>query len=710
MKLSEILVACSVLAVPSTVEAATLTGRVVDSAGRPVAGAEVRIWQKLLSPQAIATDQQMMFDGRDVLLTDAQGRFITPDALAGDAFARVVVEAKGMLAGRSGWMNVEKNAQVTAPDIVLKRLRGIIGRVLDRQNQPVAGATVFSSGDGNAPAETKTGRGGKFFLDGVPEGSVFLFAEKPRYHFTGLHVPSGQSDVDFTLSAADEAVAPIATLKPLVSDEEEAVIARMVIDAWLDEAARAGGAISEPLLALANFDPLAAYQRIHEGPFANDPARARLETSILRKCIERCAPPWDELRSMIESLEDQQAAGEMYLSAALRMDPLEDVRRREWLSEALLRAPKMNEPSRRTRFLAGVAHALFNADDEQRAIETISQAEKIAEEFPSIERYRSAFFWLAAAQAKHDPVRALTWLEKINDPNYAVDGTVLAIRFLPEHPDVAEDVWKRSGDRIDHARPVQLASRSNHTADFCYGMAAADLPRAERLARSATEQTLRLRGLGAIALWLAEHDPEAAHRMLEKIIRDDLPRTHLDTNFKPFDCQLATAITAAWLLPIAERIAPQLGRECFWRALALRPRLPPRDKFDDEIAGIDIQLAMMLSRYDRDVARVLLAPQIARLPELVLCGGAGDASPHARAVQGRAITETASILAAALNVDARWAAELFAGLPNGQSEPQRDFRTWVRYYFWFSTFAERGRGRWGQPGRFSFFSANYWEP
>lgn len=70
------------------VHAAVLTGRVVGSTGEPVAGAEVRIWQRLPARDGPGvSDQLVRFDDGDALVTDGEGRFTSPDVLVGEAMA-----------------------------------------------------------------------------------------------------------------------------------------------------------------------------------------------------------------------------------------------------------------------------------------------------------------------------------------------------------------------------------------------------------------------------------------------------------------------------------------------------------------------------------------------------------------------------------------------------------------------------------------------
>jgi hypothetical protein len=279
-------VACFMLSVRS-LNAATIEGRIVDSLGEPVAGAEVRIWQKLPAPGGRgAIDQPVDFDGGDVLQADAEGRFVSPDALVGEAYARIVAEAEGMFAGRSGWIEIEKDARVKAPDITLKRLRIVTGQVLDRRGEPLDGATVFNSADGHERVETTSKGGGKFRLASVPEGGVFLFAEKDGYRLTGMRLPADQAQAALRLTSIQEPAEPLATLPPLLSGEEERAMAREVLDPWLARLDKSGLPRQKTLAfaALLQFDPVEAFERLDWASESDNPdeqIRENLRNSII---------------------------------------------------------------------------------------------------------------------------------------------------------------------------------------------------------------------------------------------------------------------------------------------------------------------------------------------------------------------------------------------------------------------------------------------
>ncbi|HEX7446787.1 MAG TPA: carboxypeptidase regulatory-like domain-containing protein [Pirellulales bacterium] len=700
----------------SGIEAAAIKGRVVDSTGKPIAGAEVRMWQKLPAREGQGiSNQQTMFDGRDILVTDDEGRFATPDVLVEEAFARIVVEDVGMLAGRSGWIEIGKDAKeamVAAPDIVLERLTAVVGKVVDRRGQPVAGVTVFSSGDGNGRVEAITGQSGKFLLRGIPGGRAFVFAEKPGFRFTGMGLPTSKREAAFTLTAIDEPVEAVATLPPALSDGEQTALARTLLDGWLDKSKQSGTGGFWVIRSLAEIDPLDAYNRVREMHIPQARARSDLELVVLSKCVERRdLVSWDDLRTLIESSEDPSWHSGAFVWAAQRMNASEEPRRHEWLAQGLLQARRIEQPAERAQSLVVVAAGLYDAGDGQQADEIISEAEEIAEQLPEFDREsQQTFRMLALNLAKRDPARGMAWLERIKrDYPYVNDGGDLAVKLLPEHPDAAEETWDRTTTRLDGDwHRCHMGVRGLQLANFCYRLAGINRLRAEQIARDTHVQPLRVRGLAAVALRLASSDTDAARKLLVQIIRDELPRPELDDDFDPFGFPgLAAPLTAAWLLPIAERIDPQLGRECFWRSLALRAARPRLGQLDDEAAEIDIRLTMMLSRYDRDIARALLRPLVARLPELEPPAASQLNTRHAIGVAMNCRSLERTIISAAVHIDPLWAVEILDKLPQPEPPASGGFDVVEALV---NTLSRRGPNRWGEENFFSAFSANYWQP
>ncbi len=297
------------------------------------------------------------------------------------------------------------------------------------------------------------------------------------------------------------------------------------------------------------------------------------------------------------------------------------------------------------------------------------EAERTAELLPPEDRESAYVFGaLARSLAPSDPRRAVEWLERIKDPaGYHQQAGGLAVSLLPEHPEMAEDVWRRAHERSDRLTVAAAAPQlryeweATRLADFCYKLAKIDRRRAERLARDETLAPLRIRGLGAVAQALAETDHAAARDLLGTLLRDELSQL-VDTD-DAVQRGMAPAITVAWLLPIAEQVDPQLARECFWRSLVARRPSTGRNDLDNEAGEPETELAKMLSRYDREAARALLEPFAARLPQIAAPGATTLGAWHALFVAHNAMQHTQDVVIAAAFIDARWAVELIASLP-----------------------------------------------
>ncbi|HEV3339783.1 MAG TPA: carboxypeptidase-like regulatory domain-containing protein [Pirellulales bacterium] len=672
----------------------------------------MRVWQKLPAPAGNGvSDQQVTFDGRDVLITDAAGRFASRDALVGKAFARVVAESKGMLAGRSGWIEVGENAKVAVPDIVLKTLRAVSGKVVDRQGQPLADVTVFNSGDGHQRAEATTRPDGAFLLKGIPEGAVFLFAEKSGYRFTGVYLPADRSNPTLTLATVDETVEPLTTLPALCSDDEENALVRRVLDPWLGDLAKSGSEREKlhALVSLVDFDPLEAFDHFREFNLGEAFGRDLAQSLLVERCIaHRGTLSWDELQPLIESSENHLSMTYQYVEATRQMEAADGSRRGDWLAQALLHARQLNDPAERTWALALVADGLFVAGKPEQA-ETVAQdAEAIAGQLPGEgRRSRTAFRFLAlaVALAHTSPSRAMGWIEKIDDDySYQGAGGELAVKLARDRPAGAEEMWSRTIERNRSRKYTQFGcDRYTQVADLCYAFAGSDRLRAERIALSAESHALRVRALGATALAIAASNPDEARRLLESIVRDELAKPLTDGSWFEF---LAPSVTAAWLLPFAEKVEPELGREAMWRSAALRLPRPCRDRLDDGDVEADLATAMMLARYDRVLSRAILEPLAARLPDLARPALTELDSVHARVAAAQAANLARQIVAAAVHVDPRWAVELLECIPRSAGPASHRLNSDIREAL-VSTLGRHGAQRW-QEG--DGFCAGFWRP
>ena len=77
----------------------------------------------------------------------------------------------------SDWITIGEKTR-TLPMMVLRPLRTVSGRVVDRQGKPVADIEVCQSGDGPDASATRTDADGRFSLGGFRQGPVFLFVRR----------------------------------------------------------------------------------------------------------------------------------------------------------------------------------------------------------------------------------------------------------------------------------------------------------------------------------------------------------------------------------------------------------------------------------------------------------------------------------------------------------------------------------------------------
>ena len=80
------------------------------------------------------------------------------------------------------------------------------------------------------------------------------------------------------------------------------------------------------------------------------------------------------------------------------------------------------------------------------------------------------------------------------------------------------------------------------------------------------------------------------------------------------------ASTAAMLLEVVERVAPDRISEILWRSLALRGPRCEDEREEVGRLGTDAVIAMLALPYDRSIAQALLDPILIRLPRLVAGG------------------------------------------------------------------------------------------
>ena len=148
--------------------------------------------------------------------------------------------------------------------------------------------------------------------------------------------------------------------------------------------------------------------------------------------------------------------------------------------------------------------------------------------------------------------------------------------------------------------------RSQVTPRLCYRMVKVDPDRARRLACSCADNLLEAHCFGVMAQALAETDKTTAAELLDEMYE---MLDALTAKGQGSYTGLASAATVgAGFLPVSEQIDPYRVSEDFARVLMLRaPRkLDGYDHWMETFAQGENGLALLLARYDRQTARLIL--------------------------------------------------------------------------------------------------------
>ncbi len=129
-----------------------LSGRVIDSAGKPLTGVLVRIRARKSAREPFPEPDAFRFTDTREIRTGLDGRYTTPREIRrGSAYRAEVSQAKDVMADVSPWLELGPTNEPQVPVLTLQRLATLEGRVLDSQGQPVAGALAQVVGE--APAD-----------------------------------------------------------------------------------------------------------------------------------------------------------------------------------------------------------------------------------------------------------------------------------------------------------------------------------------------------------------------------------------------------------------------------------------------------------------------------------------------------------------------------------------------------------------------------
>ncbi len=623
-------------------EAGTLaaTGRAIGPGGEPVAGALVTITHR--TPYAGGNGTfggPVQFDDAAEVRTGTDGSYRTPKELRPGIQYQAAVTAAGTPPARTPFVRSGAGATMAFPVVVLSRPdreRAIAGRVVDRRGEPLAGAVVFSSGDGPGRGRLVTDANGRFQIAGVA-GSVLVFAEAPGFGLSGRVAAAGP--VEVILDRIDERpprAKPVPAAVPPRADEKR--LAESLLKPVFPKVLTWGGDLlrAEAIEALA----LAAPERV--AALVQEQIVAADEKTVAAVALGLAEDDTAASRQAIASVTYPSIAASAALAAVDARPAADPAWRRGLLELALDRARDVADRSQSIVLMAGVADRMLASGNRERGTAAVREVETLVASQP-----QSGGLYprgdLAEALARLDLPAALKLIgppktESYNDRSiYGGVFSNVAVRIAATNPAEAERLYglvRGEGS---------MAGRS--LVPLCARMAPADLPRAHRLAVSAEGPASRATALGAMASALAKTDLRQARDLLDEAFA-------LLTGAGP-----GHADEMAWLLPVAQRIDPEGVPGYLWRCLAMHAKVSTSTK--DDLIRDRAVIAALVAPYDRDAAAVVFEPVAAELPGLI-AGASRDVGYSLRV----------AILATAV-YDPRAAIELVRRVPDGNDGPGR---------------------------------------
>ena len=601
-----------------------LTGRVLGAGGTPIAGASLKVqFRNEKLTDTFGLPQTFQFDDGIEILTGPDGTYRTPKELdkKADDF-RVEVTADGFLSNQSGWIPSIGSDLIAIPDITLRRaktLRDIAGKVIDREGRGVAGASVFQAGDTSKRRKTNTRADGQFQLTDVSSGESLLFAEKDGFRFGGVIVRP--EDVRVEVRLAGEKEPPLWNGKSLpmpMTRAEEQSLAKELLQPLIP-AARSGSlgdASNSVFRALARLDPDRVMEMLENRVFFQP--TAFLDEVALGQLESDPA----EAVATIEADFNHLTRASGFLALFDAVPEKERERRIVLVDRALEEARRAKGDEASLWALGQIADRWLEIGDIDRAKAVIREGQGILAALPR-DKHSFTVEGFAEVLAVIDPAAARAILERKGQTNVQPPDAGSIDRHLGE---AAVRLAAFDPAEAERLMPPILKNqldgyRQEYLLRICRRMARVDLPRARRLLDlidqpnewpSFRNPVLFPYGLGLLASELAESDPVRARQLLDEAFS----RLHkVSTEQKDYSPIPPISCVMAELLPMIERLEPDRLGERLWLAAGCRTSIQEQP----DMFAIDerVILAMLVSRYDRAMPAVIIAPALDRLPELL---------------------------------------------------------------------------------------------
>ena len=580
--------------IPIQASVGPISGRVLDGEGMPVSGVAMNVWSK---PTAKAWRSfAVVRAGSQTIRTREDGTFEVAESMPAGHFYRVAMRLDGFESGESEWVQPAAGESTRLPDVVLRRFHTVDGRTVDRQGNPVAGAKVFQSPNGNGRSQAVTDNQGRFQLRECTRGEGFVFVERERYRCHGQPIEAAGGTIQIVLSRMAEPPArSLSALPSVLPADEERELARRLIRPYAQKVEQIDGpAAYQTLAMLCEIDPAMALALLEKKKQLDDELSAILSRSIVLSMVKDDP---EEALAVATAIKDKMWRGYALVDVSNALPASERIKKLELLQLAALEAGNMSSPSGRVNILSEVGRRLFDLGETERAEKLLREAQSIAEKTPDDPNVALAGWQLATNLAPIDLASALKLIKDtgkahVRDRPYLF----MAVRLASINPSEAERVLELAGPPLTN-ESYDIKNR------VCFHMARKDLPRARRIAATIDEPIWKARALVHMAYAVRQTNKQAAVELLGEAFAELSRSAQLGDN---------AAEEAAGYLPIVEQVDSTLLDEYLWRSLSMRSTV--RDPGTVDWGPMtNAKLARSLSLYDRELGSRLLGPALAWL-------------------------------------------------------------------------------------------------
>jgi hypothetical protein len=373
--------------------------------------------------------------------------------------------------------------------------------------------------------------------------------------------------------------------------------------------------------------------------------------STIRQMVaaELLATDPKEAESIDNAIESPELRAYAYVWLADALPAGERNRRREFLDLATVqaRAPAGPgvDPQSRLNELAGVAGNWLNFGDVEKARPLIREGLELVAALPVIQRNHE-YFLATAARIEHE--RVLSFIRDFSNARRRICYSAVAESLADEHPAEAERVFQLIDDSIETRGEL----RAEIALRLCWRLAKTEPERARRIIAGLKMPGEQACGWALLALGLLERDQPAARSAWAESIQEIDRLLDSAGTLKSEGSRIPVAKNpAASILPIVEKVAPELLDEVFWRAVALMPT-------DDTARQRGVtswclaEAAIFLARYDRQVAEVFVKQAMASVPA------------------SRRVVYAPQVIRAKAAVDPQGAVALMQAIPAGGLDPR----------------------------------------